>query len=186
MAAEEKFGVRDLKYSEWHRSLPHNHLMLDFDMLEILERTLFGIFSGTDEDGDDVCKCLFECKEIQYSGGYWYLPYIDRNQSGCLKSFCKRYTKDGTRNDIPFFVVCYSIDKERNQKWFVVHAVNEACGNKLKEFTGKDNKTFGMSENDYIDFLSFMIEKKIYRSGSEWKPNVSLIDSRSFKNSIVK
>jgi hypothetical protein len=50
----------------------------------LLERTCFGIFSGKDKDGDEICKCLFECKEIQYSGGYYYLPYIDQNQLGCL------------------------------------------------------------------------------------------------------
>lgn len=185
MANNEKTGLRDPKYSEWHRSLPHNHLMLDFDMLDLLERTLFGIFSGTDKDGDDICKCLFECKEIQYSGGYYYLPYIDRNQAGCLRSFCKRYNENGVRNDIPFFVVCYSIDKEKDERWFVVHAVNDACYEKLKEFTEFDYRTCGMSENDYIDFLSSMIDKSIYRTGSKWTPEKSLIIDTNFKKSIV-
>jgi len=175
MANEEKTGFRDLKYSEWHRSLPHNHLMLDFDMIDLMNRTLFGIFSGTDEDGDDICKCLFECKEIQYSGEYWYLPYIDKNQSGCLRSFCKRYTKGGVRNDIPFFVVSYSIDKEKNEKWFVVHAMNDVCKYKLNNFSGKKNKSIALSENDYIRFLSYLIDKNIYRSGSSWIPDKNKI-----------
>lgn len=185
MAKDEMLGFRDQKYGEWHRSLPHNHLMLDFDMLDLLNKSLFGIFSGTDEDGDDICKCVFECKEIQYSGGYYYLPYIDKNQSGCLKSFCKRYDKNGERDDIPFFIVCYSIDKEKDQRWFVVHAVNDACYEKLKEFTKCDYRTCGMTENDYIDFLSSMIDKTIYRSGSKWRPDKALIDDRKFKKSIV-
>jgi hypothetical protein len=185
MASEEKTGFRDLKYSEWHRTLPHNHLMLDFDMLDLLERTMFGIFSGTDKDGDDVCKCLFECKEIQYSGGYYYLPYIDRNQAGCLKSFCKRYDENGVRNDIPFFVVSYSINKDKDQRWFVVHAVNDVCHEKLKEYTGTHHKSYAFSENDYIKFLSFMIDKNIYRSGSSWTPDIALIDDQKFKKSTV-
>lgn len=185
MASADKTGFRDLKYSEWHRTLPHNHLMLDFDMLDLLERTMFGIFSGTDKDGDDVCKCLFECKEIQYSGGYYYLPYIDRNQAGCLKSFCKRYDENGVRNDIPFFVVCYSIDKETNKRWFFVHSVNDKCHEKLKEFTNKDFKSYAFSENKYIKFLSFLIDKTIYRKGNSWMPNIALIDDKKFKKSTV-
>lgn len=182
MASLEKTGIRDQKYSEWHRSLPHNHLMLDFDMLELLERNMFGIFTGTDKDGDDVCRCLFECKEIQYSGGYYYLPYIDKNQSGCLRSFCKRYDSDGVRNDIPFFIVCYSIDKEKDEKWFVIHAINSVCQEKLKQFTGTNHKSYAFSENAYIKFLSFMIGKTIYRSGSKWTPDSSRIN---LKNSTV-
>jgi hypothetical protein len=175
MATNENRGFRDQKYSEWHRSLPHNHLMLDFDMLDLLNRTLFGIFSGTDKDGDDVCKCLFECKEIQYSGEYYYLPHIDKNQSGCLRSFCKRYNENGVRNDIPFFVVSYSIDKDKNQRWFAVHAINDVCQEKLKKFTGTNHKSYAMSENEYIKFLSFMIDKNIYRSGSSWTPDKSIV-----------
>lgn len=170
MAKNEKYGIRDPKYSEWHRSLDHNHLMLDFDMLDLLERTLFGIFSGRDLDGDDDCKCLFECKEIQYSGKYYYLPYIDPNQAKCLKSFCKRYDRNGTRRDIPFFVVSYSIDKENDLRWFVVHSMNDACHKKLKEFSKKKQKEIVMSENKYIDFLSFLIGKDFKMSGSKWLP----------------
>jgi hypothetical protein len=185
MAELENTGLRDQKYAEWHRSLPHNHYMLDFDMLDLMNRTLFGIFSGIDKDRDDVCKCLFECKEIQYSGGYYFLPYIDKNQAGCLRSFCKRYDENGVRNDIPFFVVCYSIDIKKDERWFVVHAVNDACHQKLKDFTKTHHKTYSFSEKGYIKFLSHMIDKTIYRSGSSWTPNQMLIDDRKFKNSIV-
>ena len=185
MAVEEKLGFRDKKYGEWHRSLPHNHLMLDVDMLDMLERTCFGIFSGKDKDGDEVCQCLFECKEIQYSGSYYYLPYIDSNQLDCLRSFCKRYDENGNRKDTPFFVVCYSIDKETNKRWFFVHSCNDACHEKLKEFTKKDNKSFLFSERKYIKFLSFLIDKTIYREGSSWIPNISLIDDQKFKKSMV-
>jgi hypothetical protein len=185
MAAEEKLGFRDQKYGEWHRSLPHNHLMLDYDMLDMLERTYFGIFSGKDKDGDEVCRCLFECKEIQYSGGYYYLPFIDSNQLGCLRSFCKRHDENGNRIDTPFFVVCYSIDKETNQRWFVVHAANEACQEKLKDYSKKKQKTICMTEDQYIGFLSFMIGKTIYRAGSSWLPERSLVDDRKFRKSTV-
>lgn len=185
MANNEKTGFRDQKYGEWHRSLPHNHLMSDLDTLDLLESTCFGIFSGVDEDGDDVTKFLFECKEIQYSGSHYYLPRIDKNQAGCLRSLCKRYDKNGTRNDIPFFIVLYSIDKEKDERWFVVHAMNDACSDKLKEFYERDEKTFCMTEKGYISFLSKMIGKNIYRTGSCWSPKSSLIIDTNFKNSIV-
>ena len=185
MASLENTGFRDQKYGEWHRSLPHNHLMLDFDMIDLLERTCFGIFSGKDKDGDEICKCLFECKEIQYSGGYYYLPYIDKNQLGCLRSFCKRYDEDGNRKDTPFFVVCYSIDKEKDQRWFVVNAVNKTCHLLLKEHTRTHHKSYAFSENGYIKFLSFLIDKTIYRKGSSWTPDISLIDDEKFKKSMV-
>jgi hypothetical protein len=185
MAFKEKTGLRDPKYCEWHRSLPHNHLMTDFDMLDLMQRTLFGIFSGIDEDGDDVTRFLFECKEILNVDGYYLLPFVDRNQSKCLRSFCKKYDKNGNRNDTPFFVVCYSIDIEKDERWFVVNAVNEACHDKLKEFTGTHHKSYAFSENDYIRFLSFMIDKNIYRSGSSWTPDISMIDDQKFKKSIV-
>lgn len=185
MAFKEKTGLRDPKYCEWHRSLPHNHLMTDFDMLDLMQRTLFGIFSGVDEDGDDIARFLFECKEILNVDGYYLLPFVDRNQSKCLRSFCKKYDKNGNRNDTPFFVVCYSIDVEKDQRWFVVNAVNETCHDKLKEFTGTHHKSYAFSENDYIRFLSFMIKKDIYRSGSSWTPDISMIDDQKFKKSTV-
>ena len=175
MAKEEKTNFRDQKYSNWHRSLPHNHLMLDFDMLDLLNRTMYGVFSGYDLDGDDICKCLFECKEIQFSGSYYYLPHIDKNQAGCLRSFCKRYDKDGNRWDIPFFVVSYSIDLKLDKRWFVVHSMNSACHKKLEEFSNKKQKTIAMSEDKYISFLSFLIGKNIYRDGSNWLPDKSIV-----------
>jgi hypothetical protein len=176
MAAEEKTGLRDPKYCEWHRSLPHNHNMLDFDAVDLWERTLFGVFSKKDEDGDDIISCLFECKEIQFVDGRYKMPYIDRNQSDCLKSFCKRYDKYGNRNDIPLFIVCYSINKETNERWFVVKACNSVCYEKLKDFSKKNDKSIVMSENDYMRFLSILIDKKFFRAGRTWMPDRSLID----------
>ena len=175
MAKNEKFGIRDPKYCEWHRSLPHNHLMLDFDMLDLMERTLFGIFSGLDSDGDDDIKCLFECKEIQLRDKYYFLPHIDSNQAKCLRSFCKRYDKNGVRKDIPFFIVSYSIDKENSKRWFVVTAMNDVCYEKLKQFSKKEQKQIVMSEQRYIYFLSFLIGKHIYKSGSSWLPEKNLV-----------
>ena len=185
MARDDKFGYRDQKYGMWHRSLPHNHGMTDFDQFDISERTLFGIFANEDEDGDDICKFVMECKEIQYSGGYYKLPYLDRNQYDCLRSFCKRYNKQGDRSDIPFFVVCYSIDVENDKRWFVVYAGNDACKEKLKKFYGKNKKSVVMSESGYIRFLSFMIERKIGKKGSHWMPQRILVDDDQFKKSMV-
>jgi hypothetical protein len=42
-----------------------------------------------------------------------------------------------------------------------------------------------MTENNYIGFLSFMIGKTIYRAGSSWMPERSLIDDRKFRKSTV-
>ena len=181
MAAEEMYGFRDQKYGEWHRSLVHNHLMLDFDMFDLSERTLFGIFAGRDEDKDDICKFVFECKEIQFEDGIYKMPYLDPNQYHCLRSFCKRYNKNGEREDVPVFVVAYSIDKQKKQRWFGVHAVNDAAFDKLIEFSNKRNRQVAMSENDYIRFLSAMIGRQFTKCGSTWMPKREIVDTRSFK-----
>jgi hypothetical protein len=184
MAKEENLGFRDQKYGEWHRSLVHNHLMLDFDMFDLSDRTLFGIFAGLDEDKDDDCKFVFECKEIRLNDGVYKMPYMDPNQYKCLRSFCKRYNKQGERNDIPVYVVAYSIDKEKNERWFVVHAVNDSALLKLNEYSKRRSRSIVMSENDYIGFLSNIIKRK-FKCGSTWLPKKELIDKSQFKNTVV-
>lgn len=183
---EEQFGSRDLKYSRWHRSLPHNHLLTDFDMFDLSEMNVFGIFSGKDSDNDDICKAVFETKEIVVlECGDYILPNLKKyhNQFQCLRSFSKRYDKTGQRNDIPCFVCFYSIVE--NEKFFVIYNLNDSSMDICEKTFNKKIKSLVVSENGYIKFLNNVIGKQIYKSGSSWMPEKKKVRYKNFLKDIV-